>query len=167
MTDNDPLIKVVIRTPTSVRRGVPHERLRSEEHVTVRVGFSTTENSYENLMMLMQLANVFPQSTVSPEEHSSHMVRYSSIIQQIIEQSMHESGELKRDANIVSDIKSRDCLTTDLDKSCSICQSIFKPKEKLSTLECEHTFHYSCIDEWVKYKSECPLCRKSIPVLER
>ena len=31
-----------------------------------------------------------------------------------------------------------------------------------STLECNHVFHHKCLDEWVKYKPECPTCRNEI-----
>jgi len=49
------------------------------------------------------------------------------------------------------------------DKTCSVCLEKFKAGEKVATILCAHTFHKSCIEEWSKYKQECPLCRKSIP----
>jgi len=30
-------------------------------------------------------------------------------------------------------------------------------------LTCKHILHTECISEWVKYKSECPICRAEIP----
>lgn len=45
---------------------------------------------------------------------------------------------------------------------CSICLSEYQPKEILKTIpECNHYFHIDCIDEWLRVKGTCPLCRNS------
>ena len=49
--------------------------------------------------------------------------------------------------------------------NCAICQDKFEKNEKVSTLECKHIFHEFCISEWGKWKAECPLCKKKIPVI--
>jgi|LauGreDrversion2_3_1035106.scaffolds.fasta_scaffold41795_1 hypothetical protein len=43
--------------------------------------------------------------------------------------------------------------------TCSICLDCVDTKKK--TLSCQHTFHEGCIDTWFKYKTSCPLCRKT------
>lgn len=43
--------------------------------------------------------------------------------------------------------------------SCSICLEDFEQGELLGILECEHRFHYTCIQEWLRRKNSCPLCR--------
>ena len=48
---------------------------------------------------------------------------------------------------------------------CAVCQSEFAKEENVSTLECNHLFHFTCIEEWGRYKPECPTCRRDIPVL--
>ncbi|KAH6763332.1 hypothetical protein C2S52_020765 [Perilla frutescens var. hirtella] len=46
--------------------------------------------------------------------------------------------------------------------TCSICLSDYQPKETLKSIpECNHYFHASCIDEWLKLNGTCPLCRNS------
>ncbi|CEP01990.1 RING-type domain-containing protein [Plasmodiophora brassicae] len=47
---------------------------------------------------------------------------------------------------------------------CSICLSPFVDGEPLRTLPCFHSFHQSCIDEWIALApaATCPLCR--IPI---
>jgi hypothetical protein len=65
------------------------------------------------------------------------------------------------------DIIPRQFEKSDSEKECSICQSHFSEREKISELLCKHCYHYSCIKEWVKIKPACPLCRKNIPPLER
>ncbi|KAL7167709.1 hypothetical protein ACSBR2_038210 [Camellia fascicularis] len=48
------------------------------------------------------------------------------------------------------------------DGTCSICLAEYQPKETLRTIpECNHYFHATCIDEWLRMNATCPLCRKS------
>lgn len=48
-------------------------------------------------------------------------------------------------------------------ETCVICKSDFEEKENITVLTCKHILHTECIAEWVKYKSECPICRAEIP----
>lgn len=48
------------------------------------------------------------------------------------------------------------------DTNCAICISSFIVGEIITKLECNHVLHTNCVAEWVKYKSECPICRQSI-----
>ncbi|KAJ6294888.1 hypothetical protein OIU76_022885 [Salix suchowensis] len=48
------------------------------------------------------------------------------------------------------------------DNTCSICLCEYKPKETLKTIpECKHCFHSDCIEEWLRLRATCPLCRNS------
>ncbi|KAJ0976298.1 hypothetical protein J5N97_018263 [Dioscorea zingiberensis] len=43
---------------------------------------------------------------------------------------------------------------------CVVCLAEFKDGEKGRILtQCNHRFHMSCIDKWLKSHSTCPLCR--------
>jgi len=42
---------------------------------------------------------------------------------------------------------------------CTICLEIFKDKDTISILNCNHTFHNKCIQPWVDNQSTCPICR--------
>jgi len=45
-------------------------------------------------------------------------------------------------------------------EECSICLSkVNKPRCKT---KCNHVFHITCLKEWLKMNTTCPLCRKSI-----
>ena len=77
-----------------------------------------------------------------------------------------ESEELKRDPSVRLNITKRKCSPSEISKECSVCLSDIKNGDNVCTIECAHTFHYSCIVEWGKYKQECPLCRNPIPILE-
>ena len=57
--------------------------------------------------------------------------------------------------------------TYDTDDTCAICLETFtSTEEKVVNLKkCKgHGFHQKCLEKWLKYKSDCPLCKKSAPV---
>ena len=46
-------------------------------------------------------------------------------------------------------------------ETCPICIVDFVyDKDTYLILTCGHTFHYSCMKEWLKYKNSCPCCRR-------
>ncbi|GAA0167925.1 hypothetical protein LIER_22759 [Lithospermum erythrorhizon] len=48
---------------------------------------------------------------------------------------------------------------------CSICLGIFEDGEELKTLSpCNHYYHSKCVDDWLKIKKTCPLCRTPVGV---
>ena len=47
-------------------------------------------------------------------------------------------------------------------ETCVICLDNFQKKDKISTLQCEHSFHYNCLSLWIKDKNSCPLCRLTL-----
>jgi len=51
---------------------------------------------------------------------------------------------------------------------CSICFEEFKETDLVTPLSCDvrHYFHNHCIEQWIKTKNECPLCRKEINVAD-
>jgi hypothetical protein len=48
---------------------------------------------------------------------------------------------------------------------CSICQSNSSDTDDILILNCKHDFHKDCISEWIKYKSECPVCKTNINII--
>lgn len=44
-------------------------------------------------------------------------------------------------------------------EQCTICISEFTLDEKLTTLECGHTYHHKCITEWYQKNQACPICK--------
>lgn len=101
---------------------------------------------------------------ITDDEYISNMME-EHILQTILENSLDESNdELVRnpevDFNLEKFIVDKNSVT-DLD-SCCICCSEYSQDEEYSTLKCGHSFHSGCIEEWVKYKKVCPVCRKKI-----
>ncbi|KXJ84215.1 RING finger protein 122-like [Aedes albopictus] len=42
---------------------------------------------------------------------------------------------------------------------CAICRACIKYNNKRKTLECQHSFHEKCINQWLIVKRTCPICR--------
>lgn len=48
--------------------------------------------------------------------------------------------------------------------SCAICLSAYETSDMIRPLPCGHHLHKSCSDSWLKVKSTCPLCVRSVLV---
>ena len=100
----------------------------------------------------------------------SEMMSTPSIERSMLEQAMRVSSEesdLQRDSSKHIAISLRkykkEC---DKDHTCVICSDEFIGDEEVCVLSCNHIFHKHCIEEWGHYKAECPLCKKSIPLVK-
>ncbi|KAL2343017.1 hypothetical protein Fmac_004302 [Flemingia macrophylla] len=46
---------------------------------------------------------------------------------------------------------------------CRVCLAEFQEGEKVRNLNCRHTFHKECLDQWLQqYCATCPLCRNKV-----
>ncbi|CAF0962574.1 unnamed protein product [Adineta steineri] len=45
------------------------------------------------------------------------------------------------------------------ENKCSICWDEFEQNQLLRRLRCFHLYHQECIDNWLKDKNQCPICR--------
>lgn len=48
---------------------------------------------------------------------------------------------------------------------CSICLSEYQNDDKVRILKCDHYFHSSCVDRWLRVDKSCPFCRKPATIL--
>ncbi|KAG0037730.1 hypothetical protein BGZ82_001982 [Podila clonocystis] len=51
--------------------------------------------------------------------------------------------------------------------SCVICLCEYEPDDLLRQMPCRHLFHKECVDEWLKLKRTCPLCKFDIARVNR
>lgn len=59
---------------------------------------------------------------------------------------------------IVKDISKLD----DNKNSCVICLEKFKNRQKVYKLDCTHIFHIKCLNKEIKFRQNCPSCRKHL-----
>lgn len=152
MNQNDPSIKINIRTGTSNR--APIIQASDFENKTNRIipdRIIPDRIIYEFYSMPLDSRLL------------DNFIYDSNIYDMIVNASLRDT-ELNRNENVELDINSRHSKISDINSECSICQKKYQLSERLSTLECSHVFHNSCIMEWGKYNQVCPLCRKNIPV---
>ncbi|ESQ54042.1 hypothetical protein EUTSA_v10025002mg [Eutrema salsugineum] len=45
------------------------------------------------------------------------------------------------------------------DAKCTICQEEYTVGDEIGRLHCEHTYHLKCVQEWLRMKSWCPICK--------
>jgi hypothetical protein len=50
--------------------------------------------------------------------------------------------------------------TVEEEVDCSVCCEGMQDSVDCVSIRCGHTFHRKCIDEWLDYSRNCPLCRK-------
>jgi len=50
------------------------------------------------------------------------------------------------------------------ENNCSICICEWEIGQQLKKLNCSHTFHEDCLNQWLKKKKSCPLCLKNVDV---
>jgi hypothetical protein len=51
------------------------------------------------------------------------------------------------------------------DENCAICLNRIAEGQKVAKIECMHHYHLSCLNKWVKKKSQCPLCQSHITLV--
>ena len=52
--------------------------------------------------------------------------------------------------------------STDENGQCCICRRRFQEDDEVRRLPCLHIFHCNEIDQWLRYKEECPICRTKV-----
>lgn len=44
-------------------------------------------------------------------------------------------------------------------KTCSICIDDYDNDSQITITHCDHSYHSNCIEEWIKVRKNCPVCR--------
>ncbi|XP_054798370.1 probable E3 ubiquitin-protein ligase RHG1A [Prosopis cineraria] len=60
-----------------------------------------------------------------------------------------------------SDDAAESCVADRDDTKCSICQEEYVEAEEVGSLQCEHRYHVGCIQQWLRLKNWCPICKAS------
>eukprot|EP01122_Echinamoeba_exundans_P008997 TRINITY_DN3082_c0_g2_i1.p1 TRINITY_DN3082_c0_g2~~TRINITY_DN3082_c0_g2_i1.p1 ORF type:complete len:536 (-),score=99.20 TRINITY_DN3082_c0_g2_i1:91-1698(-) len=88
------------------------------------------------------------------DEHEKADLSDRTLLKQLQEQLKNAREELEKSSTEYIERSS-----FEEEFTCSICQELLLDAR---TLECAHSFCSSCLDDWRKQKSECPICRKKI-----
>ena len=85
----------------------------------------------------------------------------------VMEESLNHYNTREKKPNVKICIKNTLATDVHTEENCAICKSEFEKDENINILKCKHIYHTECIGEWVKYKSECPVCRENIQTYEK
>ncbi|XP_022936931.1 uncharacterized RING finger protein P4H10.07-like isoform X2 [Cucurbita moschata] len=66
-----------------------------------------------------------------------------------IYQSKPEGGTATGSVEDLSDVK------------CCICQEEYASGDEVGRLQCEHKYHVACIQQWLRMKNWCPICKST------
>lgn len=121
------------------------------------------EISFSQVNILNIMSGIFGDIMDDSVLHSYDDDRTMRIV---LEESLHHYNTQEKKPNIKLDIESHKATVDHEDDSCAICTSKFESGENITILLCNHILHTDCISEWVKYKSECPLCRGGITTVD-
>ena len=88
------------------------------------------------------------------------------MIEVAMRDSLYHYNTQEKKPNIKLDINSQKSCVEHTSHACAICKDDFELDENITILECKHILHTNCIAEWVKYKSECPVCRGKIQTID-
>lgn len=129
-------------TPTPRRQSLRMLNTRAEPPVrnrNVRINYP--------LMVTSILNSLVPGSTTD--------------IGQIIQNSMNDTGGLKKKASkdFVASLKHPETISGEY--SCGVCQDDIDISERKNILElpCKHMYHTDCILPWFEKSNTCPICR--------
>ncbi|KAI9097592.1 hypothetical protein K1719_025363 [Acacia pycnantha] len=99
--------------------------------------------SYEELLALEERMGTV--STALTEEALSECLK----------RSIFQPTPSDDDDNEISKITISDVI------KCSICQDEYVVGDELGGLKCEHGYHVACIQQWLRLKNWCPICKAS------
>ncbi|KAJ4707698.1 RING/U-box superfamily protein [Melia azedarach] len=74
-------------------------------------------------------------------------------ISKCLETSIYQSTPLK-EGNF-------SCSRSNDDVKCSICQEEYAAGDEIGRLHCLHRYHVACIEQWLRLKNWCPICKAS------
>ena len=115
-----------------------------------------------NRTITFVLQNIFSQPVINPFNLNLTNNIEQELIEFTLQQSLQndEGLEEKEEVEINEPIslfkKDKE------DVECSICMETFKNDDRVFVCSCKQTFHYNCINKWIKSKEDCPICRKKI-----
>jgi len=69
--------------------------------------------------------------------------------------------------NLINSIPLEQYSAATCEASCAVCLSDFSECDMLRRLPCNHSFHSSCVDKWLKQNKRCPLCVQDVEEIQQ
>lgn len=140
MNENRLDIPINIHTPTSERKS--GQRI-DPDHLVLELVFYIPTRDFDGIPY-------YSNNFIFDQDNSN--MSYA------LNRSLRDN-ELRKNNNIIVNLKP---ILNETETDCSICFEKIKLNEKVFDLTCKHAFHEECLSNWIKYKQDCPVCRKTI-----
>lgn len=87
---------------------------------------------------------------------------YENVLNQSFEET---TSSISKNENLEINLDQFTYTKLNVDEMCTICLNSLETGELVCRLNCSHTFHFDCVNEWCKYKSQCPMCRDDVEII--
>ncbi|XP_047164300.1 probable E3 ubiquitin-protein ligase HIP1 isoform X1 [Vigna umbellata] len=130
-----------------------HEQIRLLESNL----FLTGLNFYDpHRDMRLDIDNMSYEQLLALEE------RMGSVSTALTEEALSECLKKSFFQSSPSENAVNSCKEAKDDTKCSICQEEYTVADELGSLHCEHMYHVVCIQQWLRMKNWCPICKASV-----
>lgn len=82
--------------------------------------------------------------------------------ERVLNESFQSQPVIERNKTPINFISQKYDTLKNENKECSICLVPYEINEMVTKTSCNHLFHTNCIEEWSRYKHDCPVCRKEL-----
>lgn len=100
--------------------------------------------------------------------HSSPYVNQLYVANVARQRAAADEGKLREDAQrqrirrLLEQIPADEFRSDMKGSECAICMIEFEPGEKVRFLPCMHSFHQTCVDDWLMRSFTCPSCLEPV-----
>ncbi|TKY74636.1 E3 ubiquitin-protein ligase HIP1 [Spatholobus suberectus] len=132
-----------------------HEQIRLLESNL----FLTGLNFYDpHRDMRLDIDNMSYEQLLALEE------RMGTVSTALTEEALSECLKISFYQSSPSDSAAESCNQDkdDSDTKCIICQEEYVVADEVGSLQCEHMYHVVCIQQWLRLKNWCPICKASV-----
>ncbi|XP_027331856.1 uncharacterized protein LOC113847149 isoform X2 [Abrus precatorius] len=105
--------------------------------------------------MRMDIDNMSYEELLALEE------RMGTVSTALTEEALSECLKTSTYQSAPSDDVAENCEEDKDDIKCCICQEEYVIGDEVGSLQCKHRFHVICIQEWLRLKNWCPICKVS------
>ena len=156
--------------PTEQRNSNNFENRFDEDRITIQDNIYNIRENYLNrlddtLDINRNLLRNLNEFTRIIEELEDYNYNHNYLTEQNFDDDDDiEDDELETKTTLeeINSFSSLETYNFDFNERCAICHDDIKKNDIIRILNCNHFFHYKCVDKWLENKHQCPLCRTSI-----
>ena len=128
---------------------------------------NTDDDDFDLIMNTMM--NIITRRTVSfvDSYYDNFLYEDDENLERALIESLEMQPTLSKKTDVKVDFKSENFDSEKMkeNNSCCICLNNYNKKSIVVNIpSCNHIIHKKCLEEWITYKDECPICRTKINI---